>query len=29
MASYRKSRVHAPEGFFACEGLGLRWLGEA
>ncbi|KFJ06141.1 fructosamine kinase [Bifidobacterium tsurumiense] len=29
MASYRKSRVHAPQGFFACEGLGLRWLGEA
>ena len=26
---YRKSRMWAPEGFFACEGLGLRWLAGA
>ena len=26
---YRKSRIHAPAGFFECEGRGLRWLGEA
>ncbi|RSX49879.1 fructosamine kinase [Bifidobacterium castoris] len=26
---YRKSRAHAPKGFFECEGKGLEWLGEA
>lgn len=26
---YRKSRAWAPEGFFECEGRGLRWLGQA
>ena len=29
MSTYRKSRAFAPEGFFACEGAGLRWLGQA
>lgn len=29
MATYRKSRAYAPEGFFECEGRGLQWLGEA
>lgn len=29
MARYRKSRMWAPEGFFACEGRGLQWLAEA
>ncbi|MFT8639869.1 fructosamine kinase family protein [Bifidobacterium sp.] len=29
MATYRKSRAHAPAGFFECEGKGLKWLGEA
>lgn len=27
--TYRKSRSGAPAGFFECEGLGLRWLGQA
>lgn len=27
--TYRKQRAHSPEGFFACEGLGLRWLAQA
>ena len=29
MATYRKSRAFAPEGFFECEGRGLEWLGAA
>ncbi|WP_335341421.1 fructosamine kinase family protein [Bifidobacterium oedipodis] len=29
MATYRKSRLFAPKGFFECEGRGLQWLGEA
>lgn len=29
MAIHRKGRKHAPQGFFACEGLGLRWLAQA
>ncbi|RBP98081.1 fructosamine kinase [Bifidobacterium aemilianum] len=29
MATYRKSRAFAPEGFFECEGRGLEWLGQA
>lgn len=29
MAEYRKSRAHAPEGFFACEAMGLQWLAAA
>ncbi|MDF7663835.1 fructosamine kinase family protein [Bifidobacterium sp. ESL0763] len=29
MATYRKSRAHAPQGFFECEGKGLQWLGGA
>ncbi|MCT6836798.1 MAG: fructosamine kinase family protein, partial [Bifidobacteriales bacterium] len=27
--TYRKTRGGAPAGFFECEGLGLRWLGQA
>ena len=29
MGKYRKSRAFSPEGFFECEGRGLKWLGEA
>lgn len=29
MATYRKSRAFAPQGFFECEGRGLRWLAQA
>lgn len=29
MATYRKSRAFAPEGFFECEGRGLQWLAQA
>lgn len=29
MATYRKSRMFSPAGFFECEGRGLRWLGAA
>jgi len=28
-ATFRKARAGAPDGFFACEAAGLRWLGEA
>ncbi|WP_289068490.1 fructosamine kinase family protein [uncultured Bifidobacterium sp.] len=29
MATYHKSRMFSPKGFFECEGRGLRWLGAA
>lgn len=29
MSTYRKSRSHAPQGFFECEGRGLQWLAQA
>lgn len=29
MQQYRKSRAHSPQGFFECEGRGLKWLREA
>ena len=29
MATYHKSRMFSPKGFFECEGRGLQWLGAA
>ncbi|BDR53056.1 fructosamine kinase [Bombiscardovia nodaiensis] len=29
VSTYRKARAGAPQGFFECEGRGLKWLGQA